>query len=126
MLTKNTDDEDDGEGEGNDNENQDKLEGIPEEPIEAKETSDTPLSESEDGDPPSQEEDISKEKGNEDTHDLEEQPQSPESDKPLPATGELTDSKSIELPATSEESLANDNTDDNTEAGMETSYILRY
>ncbi|TGO27966.1 hypothetical protein BPAE_0034g00460 [Botrytis paeoniae] len=115
-----TDDEDDEEGEGNDNENQDKLEGIPEKPIETQETSDTPLSESEDGDPLSQEEDISKEKGNEDTYDLQEQPQSPESDKPLSTTGELTDSKLIESTANPEESLANDSTEADCVVDFET------
>ena len=122
MLINNTDDEDEEEGDGNDNETQDKLKGIPEEPIETKETSDTPLSESEEEDPHSQEEDTSKEEGNEDTHDLEEQPQSPKTDKPLPTTDELTNSKSIESTATPEEDLANDS----TEAGMETFYILEY
>ncbi|TEY71363.1 hypothetical protein BOTCAL_0094g00050 [Botryotinia calthae] len=108
-----TDDEeeDEEEGDGNDNETQDKLKGIPEEPIETKETSDTPLSESEDEDPHSQEEDTSKEEGNEDTHDLEELPQSPKTDKPLPTTDELTNSKSIESTVTPEEDLANDSTE---------------
>ncbi|CAD6445131.1 780f589c-1f63-49dc-aadf-499d108484ce, partial [Sclerotinia trifoliorum] len=101
--------QDEEEDEGN--ESQDKLEGIPEEPIETTETSDTPLSETKDEDPPLQEGDGSKEEENNDVPSLTEETQSTESDKPPSTTEESSDSKLIESSPNTEESLARDITE---------------
>lgn len=104
-----------------DNETQDKLEGIPEEPIETTATSDTPQPETiqtKDGDPHSQEEDDSKEEESKDTPCLGEESQSTkEDDKSI---GESSESKSDESTSTPEESPANDS----TEPGMEPFTIM--
>ncbi|CAD6451086.1 32a11d89-de71-4da2-a057-eb27ca4080dd, partial [Sclerotinia trifoliorum] len=110
LLTKGIDDDED-EEEDEGNESQDKLEGIPEEPIETTETSDTPLSETKDEDPPLQEGDGSKEEENNDVPSLTEETQSTESDKPPSTTEESSDSKLIESSPNTEESLARDITE---------------
>lgn len=115
LLINGTEDEDE-ENEGEDNEAHDKLDGIPEEPIENTETSDTPQLETKDEDPRSQDGDSSKQVENNDAPGLEEEAQTTDNDsEPQSINEESSEFKSEESTSTPEDSVANDS----TEAGME-------
>lgn len=119
MLTKGIDDE--VEEDDEDNEHQAKLEDIAEEPIVTTESSDTPHLETKDGDPPSHEEDDTKEEENQDTLYLGREPESREEGEVSPLiTEECSESNSEKFTLKPEENLTNDG----AEAGMDAFTIV--
>lgn len=118
-LTKGIDDE--VEEDDEDNEHQANLVDIAEEPIETTESSDTPQLETKDRDPPSHEEDDTKEEENQDTLYLGKEPQSREEGEVSPLiTEECSESNSEKFTLKPEENLTNDG----AEAGMDVFTIV--